>query len=208
MRVTILIPFGNFYTNTQFALSLSNMLVYSTNNGIQIENIFATERNMIHWARQALAEKALTTTSDYFLWLDDDHVFPANTLVRLARNRDLPIVTALACEKRTRQPIVPYKKELETEEGQTYMRYELPHPIETPNSLVKCDGIGFGFVLMKREVLEGMTPPYFRFIGNEGEDSYFSTKAEAAGFACYVDGETVIGHMGQPNTVYPMRVEE
>lgn len=206
--VSILIPFGSYYTNTAFTTSLTNLINYSSKNNINIENIITTERYMIHWARESLASRAvLDTTSNYFLWLDDDHVFQPDTLVRLLKYKHLPMVSALYCEKRTRQPIMPTFDRIETEEGVSYKRYELPSMQATPNSLVKVDAVGFGFLLMQRKVLESITPPYFRFKGNEGEDCYFSEKAETFGVEAYIAGDIEIGHIGEPRAIYPFHSE-
>ena len=111
------------------------------------------------------------------------------------------MVSAHAADKTTGDSILQKFSHVETEEGRAYNRY---HNLQThEDGLVKVDAVGFGFTLMHRKVLEGIEPPYFRFVGNEGEDSYFSEKASRAGFEFFVDTRVTIGHLGQPTVTHP-----
>jgi hypothetical protein len=203
VSITILIPFGGFTTNVKFTLSLARLINYSTLKGIIIDDVLATERHMVHWSRDLLAREALKKRSEYFLWLDDDHDFAPDTLEKLLVHKDKDIVSAMYCERKSREPILVYKIGTEAEDGISFTRYSRKKSLIIPKKLIKVDSVGFGFLLMNRKVLEGIVPPYFRFLGSEGETGYFCSKAEKAGFVPYVDGSTVIGHLGEPVPVYP-----
>lgn len=59
----------------------------------------------------------------------------------------------------------------------------------------EVDGMGMHFTLIRRDVYEAMSPPWFA-VGPEGagEDFYFCRKAQEAGFKLYWDSGLYTGH--------------
>jgi len=80
--------------------------------------------------------------------------------------------------------------------------YKTPLPF-LYNKLIPVDMVGTGFMLIKREVLEKMTPPYFQCYekGNAQEDIYFCLKAKEFGFQPFVDTGLNLGHIATPYIV-------
>ncbi len=63
---------------------------------------------------------------------------------------------------------------------------------------LECDFIGFGFVLIERQVFERLNYPWFLWQEPEpSEDFYFCIQAKAAGFPCKVFTDVQLAHIGQ-----------
>ncbi|GAI90932.1 unnamed protein product, partial [marine sediment metagenome] len=66
--------------------------------------------------------------------------------------------------------------------------------LEGNDGLVKIDGAGAGFLLVKREVLEKIPYPWFSF-ERGGEDLYFFDKVRRYGLEVWVDMGVLLGHL-------------
>lgn len=141
--------------------------------------------------RNKLATDALAWGADYLLWLDTDHTFPADTLGRLlAHGKDF-----VAANYRRRIPdrVVPASRGLDG---------ELAGPKE---GLEEVQSVGFGVCLIRREVFESTSKPWFDLelapdgLTGLGEDYYFCRKAGAAGHSIYVDHalSREVGHVAE-----------
>lgn len=144
---------------------------------------------------------------DWLLFLDDDHVYEDNALLRML-DRDVDIVTALYC--RRYPPFDPVvfnsvagiegKSELWTWEG-----------LSEESGLLEVAGCGAGALLVRRKVFEAMEPPYFRVGGSDwksdviGEDVNFCVAAREKGFKVYVDLEILFAHLPDEAYIVPMR---
>jgi len=69
-----------------------------------------------------------------------------------------------------------------------------------PDSLFECDFTGCHCLLIKREVLAAMGPPWFSGVPGT-EDKYFCLRAQKAGFPIYVDFSTIAGHATGMRTI-------
>ena len=153
---------------------------------------------MIDRARESQAEKFRKHTEfTHHLWVDDDMcIVDPDALMKLLA-RDKPIVSALYC--RADWPHYPILLKEYGVDKNILFEYEYADKPYPKNQLVPVDAIGFGFVLIKREVYEKIQPPYFKWVdeGNTqyGEDVYFSNKARAAGFKVYVDTGVELLHV-------------
>ena len=162
-------------------------------------------------ARTFLAAQVLDGDYDYLWFTDQDAAYVPQTLKRLMA-WDLPIVGAL-CPIRGSTwcaPMVfrgqkdddPEFYHIAVDEVYNYLREHAdvetnsPQIIDPvpPGSLFECDFTGCHCVLIKREVLEALEPPWFS--GRPGqEDKYFYLKAAAAGYKTFVDFSTFVGHV-------------
>lgn len=132
--------------------------------------------------RNRLAHSAIESGMDYVLWVDSDMVFPPDALVRLMSH------------------CVDFV-------GVNYKRREYPYGTVSAEGegLYRVDAMGFGFVLMKTELLTAVGAPQFELSygadrGPDSEvssDNYFCKKAAALGFQAWVDGDLSkqIGHV-------------
>jgi hypothetical protein len=94
MKVAICIPrYGD--TKGEFTISLARMIAHSLSVGqasgpLQLE-IFSASSSDLPANRTELLKRAIGWQARYLLWLDSDHVFPPDTLLRLLRHK-LPVV--------------------------------------------------------------------------------------------------------------------
>ncbi|MDB5670511.1 MAG: glycosyl transferase family 2 [Alphaproteobacteria bacterium] len=174
----------------RFVQSLARMIAHSYATAIpqpdgsrlpiEIETLVYSTSN-IAFSRRKLAEAALQWGADWLLWLDADHIFPADSLLRLLASNQAIVganyrrrthdsqVTAYAQDGEGLKPLAPKSDGLE----------EVAH-------------LGLGLCLVEAEVLRAMAEPYFydEMLPNGsyvGEDVIFFRKAKAAGFAACVD---------------------
>ena len=204
MEIAIAIPNGDYECSAQFMRSVANLVAYSWMCGLKVYEIGIVERMIVHWARNELAKNSLERVNPHtgrkfthILWLDNDHVFNADMLVYLARHRGLDAVSALYY---TRVGSILPTVYVRTEDGEEdrYRHYPL---LEVPETLIEVDAVGFGAILMRRDVLERMEFPYFSFEMGAGEDIYFCVKAKEAGVRIWLDGSYRLGHIAEPTIV-------
>jgi hypothetical protein len=109
---------------------------------------------------------------------------------------DQPIVAA-NCARR-RMPTGPTAQNYDAE-GKRQAVYTMPES----TGLEEVGSIGTGIMLIKREVFEGMSEPWFDMPwqtsrGYMGEDVFFCKKAQELGYKIYIDHDVSkeIGHIG------------
>lgn len=156
-------------------------------------------------ARNSLVERALERGSEWILFLDDDHVWPSDHLMRLLKHDEM-IVGSLYM--RRQPPFVPLAFSHMDEDG-TYTAIDLTTlPGE---GLLQVHAVGTAGLLVKSEVFRAIEYPWFEWgkVGNweAGEDIIFCEKAREAGFNIYVDLEAQLGHMA-PSAIWPTWVDE
>lgn len=143
--------------------------------------IVAKGSSMLPHLRCLIAEEALEKhQASHLLWVDDDHSVPEDTVERLMAH-DRPIVGINAS---TRSHPIKSTARVSIDE----MLYTTP----TSTGLEQVYSMGFGLILIKREVFDALRKPYFRIQGDDkgnwiGEDAFFCAQARAAGFPLYVD---------------------
>lgn len=200
MQVCILTPV--MFDYPKFWASVVNMMGFSWHHGIRLEEIAITERTVVDWARNDLAKEALKRKSLYtdrpythFLWLDTDHIFKADLLCQLARH-DVEMVSAVYY-KRLKDPTpVIYVRNGNDPDGFSHFPV-----IEIPPTLGEVDAVGFGALLMKREVMEKVPEPWFTLDWRAGEDISFCYRARKCGVKIWVDGAYTVAHIGSPKIV-------
>ena len=146
--------------------------------------------NQIAYQRD-LAVGMLRPQDEWLLFCDADMVPPLGALDNLLA-RDLPLVGG-ACLERIEPFEICAVKQLEP-----YARYTIKdirgkiEPFPVPS-------IGTGFLLIRREVLKALTPPWFRcgqiHPSLLAEDMDFCLRAAAAGFPPYLDPTVRVGHV-------------
>lgn len=199
MSVLIVTPCGGYSNPFRFTRCLANLIAYSWRHGLRVGQFGGTERMVVHWAREQLAEQARDLVDHegkkytHILWLDDDHTFNPDMLCYLARNGDKDCVSALYYG-RTQPLPVAYVKDTNPD---IYKHYTLLYP---PSGIYEVDAVGFGALLMRRDVLDRMKPHYFRF-NDCGEDIYFCVHAKQQGVKIWLDGSYQLGHIGDPEIV-------
>ncbi len=201
MSVCILTPCGGYDMSGQFAQDVVNMVAYSWMNGLKVYQMGITQRMVVDWARNDLARKAKEHVCEYtgekfthLLWLDDDHVFNPDLALWLARE-DYSMVSALYFGRTSPHYPVVYVKD---QDGDKYKHFPL---VDVPDSLFECDAVGFGALLMRRDVLDKVPEPWFTLDWQAGEDIAFCVKVKEFGVKIHCDGRYKLGHIGPPPIV-------
>jgi hypothetical protein len=200
MSVVIAIPCKDYEMSASFARDVGNLIAYSWHNGLRVDQMAVTERMVVHWARNQLARECrdykcpwTDKKFTHILWLDDDQAFTPDLLVCLARNQHLDVLGALYYGRQKHLPVVYIRDDSDDK----YSHYTM---LTVPAHVIEVDAMGFGGVLMRREVLDKLKEPYFKF-DNAGEDIYFCAHAKEQGVKIHLDGSYDMGHMGDPEVV-------
>jgi hypothetical protein len=203
MAVVIMTPCGGYESHGKFMQSVVNMVAYSWMHGLRVYQMGITQRTVVDWARNDLARLARDNRNEYtgekfthVLWLDDDHVFNPDLAVYLAALGDLDMVSALYYGRADQHLPVVYVKGNDTEDE--YKHYPL---VMVPDALVEVDAVGFGALLMRRDVLDTVPEPYFTIDYRAGEDIAFCRHAKKCGVKIWLDGRYKLGHIGPPRTI-------
>jgi hypothetical protein len=215
MKVAICIPrYGD--TKGEFTISLARMIAYSLSapppagGALQIE-IFSASSSDLPANRTELLKRAIGWHARYLLWLDSDHVFPPDTLLRLLRHK-LPVV---GCNQPRRSlPTGPVAVRL-NEAG------EMEH-VWTTAALAKAGAVeevyhvGLALCLIDMNILHAVKAHVEKSVGwanwepfdrkllegssaRMGEDVSFFRELTAAGIKVYIDHglSWEVGHIAE-----------
>jgi len=158
-------------------------------------------RTLTPIARERLAEQAMLNGADYLLFIDDDMICPVDLFERLYK-RQKDIVGALAFTRYSpHKPVIfnlteGYDKVEKKSYYTSTIYYNYPK-----DSLVECDAVGFGAVLINCKVFEKMNQPWFVMNNAVGEDVQFCFDAGKAGFKVYMDTAVKLGHLSTPKEI-------
>ena len=180
-KLAILVPTRDM-VHSHFAYCLAQLM--KTNAEVRIETfLFFDSSTILLNQRENLIKKAIEVKSDFVLWLDSDMMFPSTSALRLLEH-NLDIV---ACNYMKRA------KPLKTVAYTDITNWDSWVPLESNDGLKEVQGVGMGCMLMKTEIFETLTKPYFEFIYKEntqdwfGEDFNLLEKLRNNGFKVYID---------------------
>ena len=133
--------------------------------------------------RENLIKNAQNINADYVLWLDSDMMFPSTIVNRLlAHNKDI-----VACNYMKRS------KPLRTVAYTDINDWDSWLMMKEQNDLVEVQGVGMGCMLMKTDIFNKLSKPYFEFeYKNEtedwlGEDFSLQRKLRDLEYKIYID---------------------
>ena len=187
VKIVLVSPHHSDFIWTKAALSLTGQSIYCDNI------IFPESRSeSLATIRNGLVLKAFEKVPDltHLLWLDGDEIFPLDMTQRLL-DHDKDIVAAWTVIRQDKKPNV-YRVLYQNKRGgykhKAYSLKEINKFISENQPLQKVDRIGFGSVLIKREVFEKLPEPWFYFDEHhDTEDLYFCDKAREMGYDLWVD---------------------
>jgi len=197
MKVAICVPCRDTVM-TGFAFDLAKLCAYEgvtrcAKGGSLL--IYQVPGTLIFNQRERLAEEALKDGADAILWIDSDMRFPKDAL-QILLSRKLPIVGVNATTRRF--PVLPTALDYDQE---TKDLVKVTSKDKT--GLEEVLGLGFGMVLIRKEVFQKVEKPWFWFEqtdkgGTIGEDIYFCVKAFDKGFKTVLDHDLSkhIRHIG------------
>lgn len=156
---------------------------------------------LVQYARERFAESVIEMDADYLFMIDDDMLAPPDLFYRLAEN-DKDICAALAFTRNPDHKPVIYDviegRDPVTKKEYYVNKFAMNYPRD---SLVQCDAVGFGAVLIKRKVIDAMAAPRFMGLSGCGEDITFCHKAKKLGFEVWMDTRVKLGHLGAPTVI-------
>lgn len=150
--------------------------------------------------------------AEWLLMIDSDIVPPVDILKMV--EHDKPIVSAVCTIKKgdVPQPVIV------KEAGNNYRQVNIQEAvdeIDDETGLLEVEGVGTGAILIRRDVLEDMKPPWFKFEYNEygglklGEDFYFSRRCKQNDVDMFVDTTMITQHFKKTDlTEYAQNVAE
>lgn len=184
-KITIGIP-CNRVIKPATMQSLLDMIAFSD---YDYQFIVATEGYTIAENRAYIAVQAQRNKSDYLLFIDDDMVFPKDTLETLIGHEKEVIGVPYYSR------MLPRKSVVVLENGKVLKG-------EVPSELFKCQHVGTGIMLIKMDVFDKIDKPWFKFVNHEsgftemGEDAWFCKQAREKGVDIWCDSTITIKHLG------------
>lgn len=152
--------------------------------------IMATQGYTISENRNYIAAQAIKNECTHLLFIDDDMVFPPDTLERLlADNKEIVGVVAHSRMESENTTVI-------LEDGHILKNDAIP------KELFKCQHIGTGVMLIDLRVFQKIQRPWFDTKAHEtgwtmmGEDAWFCKRARNAGYEIWCDPLLSIGHIG------------
>ena len=177
-----------------FAVDAAHLFAYTRERGpwgIDVSMDFVAS-TYIHVGREWFLEASRKQGATHILWLDTDMSVPRELAVLLAMHE---------------QPIVGVNYRVRQASGLFTAQREDKTRVETTaasTGLEAVAALGFGAVLMRADVVDGLGRPWFRHGLNEmggdiGEDITFFAGLRAAGYEILLDHDLskTIGHIGQ-----------
>ncbi len=142
-------------------------------------------------ARNTLVEMTLESGAEWLWYMDDDHAFSPDILVRLLAH-DLPLVVPVCLTRAAPFAPVTFTEKHDDPVAPRYLPVYLPDQEES--GLVELVAGGSAGMLIHRSVLEAVEEPWFEY-GFASEDLLFCEKATAAGFTLHCDLAVRLGHL-------------
>jgi GT2 family glycosyltransferase len=186
-------------------------------------SLLIIERQAVDVARNYLIETAIKLQVDYLLFVDDDGVLPADTLVKMLEDdKDIvgaPMMTRSAREDGKHKLCVFEKYDFYIGDGKTVNKYRPIEKLDAASGYLRSvDAIGGACMLVKREVFEALFTKHngrpFEYVyevhetkehgvtlRNLSEDMCFSERAKNEGFEIWVDTRIRPVHLGKPKFV-------
>lgn len=166
-----------------------------------VHNILGNQCSVISASRNSIVQEFLNRTSaDYLMFIDSDTLFPIYGISRLiSRNKD--VIGGIYYHKDKSHLPTIYKM---GEDG----FFRCYSDFTTFDEPFKVDGIGTGFLLIKRSVLQRFVPDVVKLLGTpfgfgyapdgveEGEDLSFCRRLKKLGIDVWADPTFDLGHVG------------
>ncbi len=165
---------------------------------------FSTGRLLTALAREKMMESSIESGMDYVVMMDNDMIYPIDFLECLLQDMEqrpeIDILAPLAFMRNAPHYAVIYTT-VEGYDQQSHQPYFINNFVKKypKDTLVECDAVGFGAVVIKLSILKKMRAPYFFSTTGSGEDIYFCMKAkQEANARIFMDTRIKLGHIGKP----------
>lgn len=193
MRIAICTPCQD-QVSAGYAMDLAKLVGFTMRQRPDIDPVlFQVRGSLLPSQRMQLVRLALAAEADAILWIDSDHRFPKDALLRLLEHGK-PIVATNYPTRRP--PILPVAED--TERGRLFTDAE-------SGGLVDVSHAGMGLMLVEALVYRTIPEPWFALGYSKaegeyvGEDVFFCRRAKEAGFSTVVDQDVSrdVKHVGE-----------
>lgn len=193
---SIIIACGDLSRYTAFSRSLTSLI---TPPGTK--TVWGIGSDICKNFNAALDERV----GEWVFIMGDDHVFAPDLLMRLL-DRQVDVVSPLVTARKWPFVMFVFRQEPGTDEMSIVDRSVLPS-----SGLHRFDGCSGAGMLIRRHVLDKLSPPYYEpgkiRQGELNEDTYLMYKMRQVGAGIYVDFDLRMGHQ-TPAVVWPRRDAE
>jgi len=199
MKVAICIPrYGD--VKGAFAISLARLVAHSLAKRPELEiEIFSISSSDLPQSRTDLLKDAIQWQARYLLWLDADHVFPPDALLRLIGHR----LAVVGCNyPRRTAPTGPVAARLD--EAGKWQHVWTTEALAKAGAVEEVAHVGLGLCLMDMNILHQVKAEVEKGVGwaqwapfdrkllpgtnaRMGEDASFFAELRSAGVAIHVD---------------------
>ena len=187
--------------------SYTHMMIHTATKNSEYDfNVTWAFDTFICGAREMIVKQAISGGYDYVLFLDGDMVWPANTINLLMRTameeEDAPVVAGMYCFRNEPHFPMLYKANTDEERKGTFT-FTVPEK-DSWGRMFEVDATGFGCCLLRTDIFEKISEPWFSLEGTGTEDIYFFKKArKEIDLRILVDTNICCGHIGNPTIVWP-----
>jgi len=152
--------------------------------------------------RNAIIRDFLSKGPEYewLIMIDDDCPIQSNLLELCSHGKPIVSAVIVGMLKGIPYPII-MKKNKKNPNFYTMLKYHEYEARCKENRLIEVDGTGMGCMAMRRDALEKIGKPWYRFEYDKngdirlGEDYWFCEKAQKKGYKIYVDSHVNAGHV-------------
>ena len=197
MRITLAIP-TNRGVRPKTVQALLDLVAYSKAHDFHI--VVAEKGYTVAENRNYIVVQAKRNNSDYVLFVDDDMVFPPETLeMLLATGKD---IVGVASNSRCLPPS-PTVGQMDENGNYKDPDRHSPRQMQLPKELFEAYFVGGGVLLVNMGVFTQLPAPWFRFETDEngmvttGEDGYFCKTAREHHIGVWCEPRIPIGHLGE-----------
>ena len=136
----------------------------------------------------------------HVLFVDDDHILREDMLPLLLENADAAVVSGLICQRLFPYTVVAFRRDGDGKLQQLYL--------DAGQGVREVDGCAFGCTLVNLEKLKTLPMPWFETVQGARFDVNFFNKVRAAGERILVDTRVSVGHISDPEVVWPENATE
>lgn len=199
MKVTLAVC-----TNRGIRPKTAQCLMELVNKSRDFHIVVAERGYTIAENRNYCVVQAQKNSSDYLFFVDDDMVFPSDTLDRLLSHK----VGVVGVNSMSRCLPLSSTVGLMDENGKYKHPDKYPSfQMKIPENLFRAYFVGCGICLIDMKVFEQIEKPYFEFttykegdfkgMVENGEDGTFCDKVRKSGVDVWCDGSVKVGHLGE-----------
>ena len=162
MKIFIGTPMYGGMAKNNYVIGLQNLIVKLSQNGHQITTTTVANESLITRARNTIVHKFLKTDADALLFIDADHGFNPDDIVKMIESEKELIGAPYPMKginwENVRLAALAGKQDLEAYSGFFAMNLLKENQTFDVNEPFKVKDIGTGMLFIKREVFEKLKP--------------------------------------------------